>query len=91
MPSGALKSKARVASGQHIEVSLVRIKSIQVGLARIDNFAVAVYELGVLGGTATPPIAVDGFLGADFTGRFTMTVDPRAGMLTLQLADLPAK
>jgi len=30
---------------------------------------------------------VDGFLGADFVGRFAMTLDPRAGTLTLQLAD----
>jgi hypothetical protein len=91
LPSGALKWKARVASGQEVGVSLIRVKSIRVGLARIENFGVAVYELGVLGGTGTAPLAVDGFLGEDFLGHFTMTVDPRAGTLTLQLAEPPAK
>jgi predicted aspartyl protease len=88
---GASKSKARMASGQEVEVSLIRVKSIVVGLARIDNLQVAVYEIGALDSTATPPIAIDGFLGADFLGRFTMTIDPGAGKLTLQLADGPVK
>jgi hypothetical protein len=76
-----------MASGQEVEVSLVRVKSLRVGLARIDNLAVAVYEIGVVDGNAKPPLVVDGFLGADFVGRFAMTLDPRAGTLTLQLAD----
>ena len=91
LATGASKSKARIASGQEVEVSLVRMKSIRVGLARIDNFTVAVYAIGVLDGSAKPPIVVDGFLGSDFIGRFTMTVDPRAGKLTLQLDDVPVK
>jgi hypothetical protein len=57
------------------------------GLARIDNLQVAVYEIGVLDSTATPPLIVDGFLGADFLSRFTMTIDPHAGRLVLQLGD----
>ena len=81
---GEPKTKARMASGQDVEVSLSRLKSIGVGSARVDNFAVAVYDLPVLVPGATPPIAVDGLLGADFVGRFTMTVEPRAGKLTLQ-------
>jgi predicted aspartyl protease len=88
---GASKSKARVASGQEVEVSLVRVSSIMVGSARIDNLQVAVYEIGVLDNSETPPLTVDGFLGADFLSRFTMTIDPRAGKLTLQLADGPVK
>jgi len=83
--AAATKSKARMASGQEVEVSLVRVKSLRVGLARIDNLGVAVYEIGVLDATTKPPLVVDGLLGADFIGRFTMTVDPRAGKLTLQL------
>jgi hypothetical protein len=46
-----------------------------------------VYEIGVLDGSANPPLVVDGYLGADFVGRFTMTLDPKAGKLTLQLGD----
>jgi predicted aspartyl protease len=87
LSGAAPKSKARMASGQEVEVSLVRVKSLRVGLARIDNLAVAVYEIGVVDGNAKPPLVVDGFLGADFVGRFAMTLDPRAGTLTLQLAD----
>jgi aspartyl protease len=89
--AGASKSKARMASGQEVEVSLIRVKSMMVGSARIDNLQVAVYEIGVLDSTATSPLTIDGFLGADFLGRFTMTIDPQAGRLTLQLADGPAK
>lgn len=85
--AGASKSKARMASGQEVEVSLIRLKSMMVGSARIDNLQVAVYEIGVLDSTATPPLIIDGFLGADFLGRFTMTIDPRAGRLMLQLTD----
>jgi len=57
----------------------------------IDNLQVAMYELGVLDHRATPPLTVDGFLGADFLGRFTMTIDPERGTLTLQLTDGPPK
>lgn len=89
--AGASKSKARMASGQEVEVSLVRVKSVMVGSARIDNLQVAVYEIGVLDNTETSPLTVDGFLGADFLGRFTMTIDPRAGKLTLELPDGVAK
>ena len=67
-----------MASGQEVEVSLVRLKSVMVGLARIDNLQVAVYEIGVLDSTANPPLVVDGFLGADFLSRFTMTIDAQA-------------
>ena len=84
---GASKAKARMASGQEVDVSLVRVRSMTVGAARIDNLQVAVYEIGVLDTAETGPLTVDGFLGADFLSRFTMTIDPRAGKLTLQLSD----
>jgi hypothetical protein len=88
-PPGASTTKARIATGQLLDVSLIRLKSIGVGSARIDNFDVAVYDLPILVPGATPPITVDGLLGNDFVGLFTMTVDPRAGRLTLQLDDGP--
>ncbi len=84
---GAPRSTARMANGQEVEVALIRVKSLTVGSARIDNLQVAMYELGVLDHRATPPVTVDGFLGADFLGRFTMTIDPQRGTLTLQLTD----
>ena len=81
--SGAVRARARIASGQEIDVALVRLGSLRVGTARIDAMPVAVYELASLGNTASLPVAIDGFLGMDFIGRFLMTVDPRAGTLTL--------
>ena len=80
-----------MASGQEVEVSLVRVRSMMVGSARIENLQVAVYEIGVLDNSKTAPLTVDGFLGADFLSLFTMTIDPWAGRLTLQLADGPVK
>jgi predicted aspartyl protease len=88
---GAPRSTARMANGQEVEVALIRVKSLMVGAARIDNLQVAMYEVGVLDNLTTPPLTVDGFLGADFLGRFTMTIDPQRGTLTLQLPDGPAK
>ena len=85
------KTKARMASGQEVEVSLIRVKAIGVGSARIENFGVLVYDLPPLVSGATPPITADGLLGTDFIGRFTMTVDPRAEKLILQLDDLPVR
>lgn len=80
---GAVRARARIASGQEIDVALVRMGSLRVGTARIDGMRVAVYELASLGNTASLPMPIDGFLGMDFIGRFLMTVDPRAGTLTL--------
>ena len=83
-------ARARIASGQEVEVSMVRMTSIRVGSARLDHLNVAVYELPVIV-NANPPITVDGFLGVDFIGRFTMTVDPGAGTLTLHPHDPPTR
>ena len=80
---GAVRARARIASGQEVDVALVRMGSLRVGTARIDGMRVAVYELASLGNTASLPVPIDGFLGMDFVGRFLMTVDPRAGTLTL--------
>lgn len=90
-PASGPKTRARMVSGQDVEVSLIRVKSFGVGLARIENFAIAVYDLPPLALGAPVPIIVDGLLGNDFVGLFTMTVDPRAGTLTLRLDELPGK
>ena len=85
VPSRSSKSTARMASGQEVYLSLIRLESITVGLARVDNFSAAVYDFGVVDTGVKPPIPVDGFLG-----RFTMTLDAKAGTLTLQLDEPPA-
>ena len=78
------RARARIASGQEVDVSLVRLKSIRVGAAQVGDLRVAVYELAALNRSPSLPVAIDGFLGMDFIGRFTMTLDPRAATLTLQ-------
>ena len=88
---GGMQSRARMASGQEVQVSVIRLKSIRIGLARIDNIGVALYELGIMDKAAQPPLVVDGLLGADVLGQFTTTIDPEAGRLTLQLRELPRK
>jgi predicted aspartyl protease len=90
-PLGEPKAKVRMASGQEIEMSVVQVKSIAVGLARMENFGVVVHDLAGVAGSAGPAMTIDGLLGVDFLGRFTMTVNPKAGTLTLQLDDLPVK
>lgn len=86
-----LKARARIASGQEVDVSLVQIKSIRIGSATVDNLSVAVYELSAMDVSAKPSVTVDGFLGVDFIGRFTMTSDPRAGTLTIQSVEPTAR
>jgi predicted aspartyl protease len=80
------RARARIASGQEVDVSLVRLRSIRVGTAQVGGLRVAVYELAALNRSPSLPVAIDGFLGMDFIGRFTMTLDPRAATLTLQPA-----
>lgn len=91
IPTAGPRSSVRIASGQEVQVSVIRLKSIRIGLARIDNLGVALYELGVMDQTTQPPLAVDGLLGADVLSRFIATIDPDAGKLTLQLRDLPVR
>ena len=78
------RARARIASGEEVDVSLFRLKSIRVGAAQVGDLRVAVYELAALNRSPSLPVAIDGFLGMDFIGRFTMTLDPRAATLTLQ-------
>jgi hypothetical protein len=68
-----------------------RRKSIGVGAARIEDFAMAVYDLPALVPGGSPPIIVKVLPGNDFIRLFTITVDPRAAKLTLQLDDAPVK
>jgi predicted aspartyl protease len=91
IPAAGLQSKVRMASGQEVQVSVIRLGSIRIGLARIDNLGVALYELGVMNSPTQPPLAVDGLLGADVLSRFIATIDPDARKLTLKLRDMPVR
>ena len=89
--SGTPKARARIASGQEVDVPLVRITSITIGSATVANLDVAVYELPAMDPSAKPPVTVDGFLGVDVIARFKMTLDPRGGTLTFQPAEALAR
>ena len=79
------RAKARMAGGQEVDMSVVRLGSISVGTARIANAIIAVYGVMVTD-AAGKPIPVDGFLGLDFLSRFSTTIDPHAGKLILELS-----
>jgi len=79
------RAKARMAGGQEVDMSVVRLGSISVGTARIANTVIAVYGVMVTDPTGKP-IPVDGFLGLDFLARFSTTIDPHAGRLILELS-----
>ncbi len=79
------RAKARMAGGQEVDMAVVRLTSISVGTAKIVNPTIAVYSV-VVADPNGKLVPVDGFLGFDFLGRFSMTIDPQAGQLILQLS-----
>lgn len=88
---GEARGRARMASGQEVEVTARRLASISVGGARIDNFGVVIYDLAGVAMSVGPDIVVDGLLGIDFIGRFTTTIDLRNQTLTFQLDEPTAR
>lgn len=91
VPRDRLRMKARVAGGQQVEVPVLAISSIAVGGARIENLPMAIYDVSKSVSTGGSVISIEGFLGYDFLGRFTMTLNPHEKTLTLQLDDLPTR
>jgi len=91
VPRDAQRTTAQVAGGQQVQVPLLRVASIAVGGARVDNHEVAIYDIRRSINTGATPTSADGLLGFDFLGRFTTTLNPRTRTLTLQLEELPAR
>jgi hypothetical protein len=56
---GEPRAKARVASGQAVEMSLLRVKSLAVSSTRIDNFSIAVCDLAGMARSVTPVVSID--------------------------------
>jgi predicted aspartyl protease len=56
------------------QVSFVIVDSLEVGGARVDQLAVASYDVASAG---------DGLLGRDFLDRFSVTIDSTNGVVTL--------
>lgn len=73
---GTVKARTRgVASGTDVDVQLVRIDSLAVGDARAGRMVVSAYEMQMTD--------VDGLLGQDFLSRFSVQIDPTAGVVKL--------
>lgn len=76
-PDAPTKSLA-VFGGQRITVPFVRLPLVELGTGRIENIEVGVHAV------APDSPVVDGVLGNDVLGRFTMTVDRAARQLRLE-------
>jgi predicted aspartyl protease len=73
---GTMTGRARgVAKDAEIEVQGVLVDSLEVGAARVAGMMVAVYDMDMDN--------ADGLLGLDFLGRFNVSIDPAAGLVTL--------
>ncbi len=77
VPATATRWPITVAGGTRILVPSVRLASLSVGDARVEDIDVGVYDI-------TPgPSGIDGILGQSFLGHFTVTLDPDAQRLGL--------
>ena len=66
-----------VAGGGQLSVPLVRARSLAIEQAEVHAIEIGVYD-------ATPDLPdVDGILGTDFLGHFTLTIDRQSGTLLL--------
>jgi predicted aspartyl protease len=71
---GAHRASLQGVTGK-AEVLTVRVESIEVGGATVGPLHVVSHDTGIGEG--------DGLLGRDFLDRFTVSIDNRAGLLTL--------
>jgi predicted aspartyl protease len=78
VPADAPKRKLTVVGGQMIDVPFVRLATLRVGEAVVEDFEVGVYEI-------FPQTKVlDGLLGGDFLHKFRVTVDRTANRMRLE-------
>lgn len=78
IPADAPKRKLAVVGGQMIEVPFVKLATLRVGDAVVEDFEVGVYEI-------FPQTKVlDGLLGGDFLHKFRVTVDRTANRMRLE-------
>lgn len=73
----APQARMTVAGGGQLSVPLVRARSLAIDQAEVHAIEIGVYD-------ATPDLPdVDGILGTDFLGHFTVTIDRQSGTLLL--------
>jgi len=72
--AGALRARLRGVTGESA-VAVVQVTSVVVGEAVVGPLSLVAHDAGLPG--------ADGLLGRDFLGAFTVTIDARAGVVTL--------
>lgn len=76
---GLPRRQVRLGGGQLVDVPLLRLASLQVGDAVVEDVQVGIHhQVPEVGGA-------EGVLGADILGRFTITVDRTARLLRLEV------
>jgi hypothetical protein len=84
VPIGAPMRVLHVAGGGTISVPFVRLKSLTVGAATVEDLDVGVYDIVPFSRT------LDGVLGTDFLRHFRVAIDHHARRLTLDVRQGPA-
>jgi len=77
IPSDASWVSFIVAGGQRRDAQLVRLDSLELGDARVTPLDVLAFDV------APESPALDGVLGMDVLGRFTVTIDQAGGMVLI--------
>lgn len=78
VPPDAPRRKLRVVGGQELDVPFVKIATIRVGEATMQDQEIGVYDID-----PEAPV-IDGLLGGDFLHRFKMTLDRTAKQMRLE-------
>lgn len=78
VPADAPKRKIRVVGGQTLDVPFIKIATVQVSAAEMNDQEVGVYDI-----YPDAPI-IDGLLGGDFLHRFRVTLDRSAQQMRLE-------
>ena len=82
VPRDAVRHDLRIVGGTVVTVPFIRVSSLQVGEAMIEEMEVGIYDF------APDTRVIDGMLGGDFLNRFRVTFDQAARRMTLE--PLPA-
>lgn len=80
VPADAPTRTVMVVGGAKITIPFVRLPVIELGSGRLEDVEVGVHAV------APEAPLIDGLLGGDILGRFTMTVDPATRQLRLEPA-----
>ena len=78
VPPDAVRHDMRIVGGAVVTVPFIRLGSLQVGDAVLEQLDVGVYDF------APEARIIDGLLGGDFLSRFKVTLDHGASRMVLE-------